>query len=224
MTSTALTELARDPARETSLARHITTRVMGRVVYALTCVESTMDVARGLAATGSPEGTLVLAARQRKGRGRLGRVWESPEGGLYLSLVLRPSRPQEEWPHLSLVTGLACAEAIREACGVCAMIKWPNDLVIGSKKIGGILLETQFGSGFVVLGIGINVGTPANQLPDTAMSLVAAGATHADPMALTGALCHRVETWYETWAVEGFDPVREALRAWMGDVKPLHEG
>jgi BirA family transcriptional regulator, biotin operon repressor / biotin---[acetyl-CoA-carboxylase] ligase len=145
-----------------------------RVLY-FSEVSSTNDLASRLAARGAEEGTVVVAGAQSAGRGRLGRTWFSPPGaGLYLSFILRPDpsparRPGEPRtgtdPVPSLVTltaGVAVAEALRESTGVPAEIKWPNDLVLGIRKLGGILTEAT-GDGaaqrHAVVGIGVNLRT-----------------------------------------------------------------
>ena len=255
----------RDPKLETTLSACIDGRI-GRPVHAFQHVGSTMDVAHELAAAGAEEGTLVWATRQEQGRGRLGRTWLSPEGGLYISILLRPTRPPTELPQLSLVAGLAAAQAIQEHANLFPSIRWPNDLLINGKKVGGILVEASSsvrsglraqgspapalaspprlwpkadrGGGpggqlptalspqpsalYAVIGIGINVTTQLKDLPETATSLSASGAG-CDPCQLTGALCRRFEAWYDVWTSQGFGPIREALRAWMGHFgQPVH--
>lgn len=171
-----------------------------------------MDRAHALAREGAGEGTLVFAARQQQGRGRLGRTWESPEGGVYFSLILRPARSPEEIPQLSLVAGLAAAEAIREVTGLSASIRWPNDLLLEERKVAGILIEAKEPA--VVLGVGINVTTQPTVLPETATSLAAWGAA-CDPYGLAAGVCRRFEGWYDGWSANGFGPIREALRPWL---------
>ena len=132
---------------------------------------STNDDALDLARKGAPEGTVVLAARQTKGRGRLGRTWKSPEGGLYASYVLRPQAPLERVSALSLVVALAVADAL-ERFGVPGVrLKWPNDLLLfddeGAEmgKVAGILLEMSAqmdGVEYVIPGIGLNVNRPVD--------------------------------------------------------------
>ena len=200
----------RDAELESALARHLG----GRPVHAFRQVGSTMEVAHQLAAEGAPEGTLVVAARQEQGRGRLGRTWASPEGGAYLSLILRPTRPSGEVPQLSLVAGLSAAEAIRDAACLYPSIRWPNDLLIRDNKIGGILTEAR--NGAVVVGIGINVSTDPAHLPEGSTSLAAEGASHVSREELIAGLCRRFDAWYDGWTRQGFAPVREALRPWMG--------
>ena len=110
------------------------------------------------------EGTTVATDHQTHGRGRLGRVWEAPPGtGLLFSVLLRPRPPMALWPELSLVAGDAVAAALREQTGVAAELSHPNDVLVGGRKVAGILPEAT--TGRVVLGIGVNVGQTGDQLP-----------------------------------------------------------
>lgn len=118
---------------------------------------STNDDARDLALGGAPPGTAVLAHVQTAGRGRAGRNFLSPKGGLYLSVVLRPRAPPHHWSVLPLVAGAAVASTLRER-GFPVEIKWPNDLMLAGRKLGGLLVESRFGSeAFCVVGIGVNL-------------------------------------------------------------------
>lgn len=118
---------------------------------------STNDDARELAASGAAHGTAVLAARQTRGRGRSGRAWVSPPGGLYLSVVLRPRLPPHRWALLPLAVGNAVVARLREA-GFEADLKWPNDVLLHGRKVGGILMESRLGpEPFVVVGLGLNL-------------------------------------------------------------------
>ena len=218
------TTLQRDPALEAKLAKALGETLRGEV-RAFGRVTSTMDVAHALAQEGVAEGTLVWAQRQEQGRGRLGRVWESPEGGIYCSLIVRPQRPATDMPQLSLLMGLSAAEAIRECAMVSPRVRWPNDLLIGAKKIAGILTEAKDGT--VVIGIGINVSTAPADLPDTATSLAAAGEKNLDLFHLTARLYRRFFRWYDLWSGAGFPPVHEALRPHMalfGEVVHIRAG
>lgn len=148
----------------------------GARVFAYASVSSTNDVAIRLASTGVEEGTTVLADAQRAGRGRQGRAWFSPAGaGLYVSVVLRPRRLL---PQVPLAAGVALADGVKAATGLLVEIKWPNDLVIGRRKLGGILTEAV-GTGervdAVVLGYGINLRAVAlpGELRDRATSIEA---------------------------------------------------
>lgn len=189
-----------------------------------------MDVAHHIAADGAPEGTLIFATRQQQGRGRLGRRWESPEGGLYCSLLLRPQRSVTEIPQLSLVAGLGAAEAIREESHLSPSIRWPNDLLLDGLKVAGILVEASVQrtadsvQNYAIIGVGINVSTHSRQLPESATSLCEAlrssstlNATRypLDPIALTGCLCRHIRAWYDVWQADGFAPIRAALQPYF---------
>jgi len=130
-------------------------------------LSSTNDRARALAAEGAPEGTLVVALEQTKGRGRLERTWASPRGGLYLSLVLRPDEAMLRRSSLALVGGLAASEALDTVGRTATALKWPNDVLLEKKKIGGVLAEVtrERNVNLVVLGVGMNVDTPAEAFP-----------------------------------------------------------
>ncbi len=131
------------------------------------CTGSTNDLALALSNTGTPDSTLVVADSQSAGRGRLeGRTWLSPPGtGLYFSLILRPRLAPADFPKLTLAAGLALCKALESHTHCRPGLKWPNDLFLHGKKCGGILTETQAVAGAgptaVVIGIGLNVNTPA---------------------------------------------------------------
>jgi len=148
----------------------------GQDLRFFTSVGSTNDVADRLALDGAAEGTTIVADTQTAGRGRLGRIWYSPPGaGLYASVVLRPgSTPSPAlW---TLVAGVGLADALRRVSGLNVLVKWPNDLVIGRKKVCGILAEGSASQGsirHVVLGFGVNLRPAAYpaDLADRATSL-----------------------------------------------------
>ena len=119
--------------------------------------DSTSARARALAAAGAPHGTLVTAGEQRAGRGRQGRTWSAPPGrALLMSLVLR------DWPPLLPIAG---AVAVADVAGAVAAIKWPNDVLLGGRKLAGVLAEGRHQEGWVVLGIGLNVAVRPADLP-----------------------------------------------------------
>ncbi len=120
---------------------------------------STQDEAKSRAARGAPEGTLIVAERQTAGRGRLGRSWDSPAGGLWFSLILRPPHLPERVPALTLIAALEWAKLL-EKHGVPARLKWPNDLWVEGKKLAGLLTEMSAETDrvhWVALGVGMNV-------------------------------------------------------------------
>lgn len=149
---------------EVLLKSRLTTKFIGRQIAYYTSVTSTMAVARELAKQGAKEGTIVIADEQTSGRGRLGRTWLSPKGSLALSIVFRP--PLRLLPKLLMLISLAVVSAIRQFCGLKAVIKWPNDILIGGKKVCGILIESEVEGevvNFAIAGIGININlTPAS--------------------------------------------------------------
>lgn len=191
--------------------------VGGRVIRYVR-VSSTQDVARGLAAAGAPEGTVVVAEAQTAGRGRFGRRWHSPPGGgLWMSVILYPERRRGcapvDLPSLSLSCSVAAARALETVAeGFLRVgLKWPNDLVVGSRKLGGILLEGDTGSAAVIAGIGVNLALPAPLPPEAAGAVdlaTAAGRPFAADDVLQ-ALLAELDTCYETWLARGFGPFRE---------------
>ena len=130
---------------------------------------STNDVARDWALAGAPDGALVVAARQTRGRGRRERTWDSPAStGLYASFILRPDWPADQAPNLAIVAGMAAFRALERAGVKNLRMKWPNDVLADGKKICGVLVEPRLGAGrieFAVAGIGINVGQGADDFP-----------------------------------------------------------
>lgn len=127
---------------------------------------STNSALRSLAIQGVEEGTVVIAHMQSKGRGRFDRVWQSPKGGVYLSLLLRPKAPVEKTSLLAFVVALAVTQTVR-SYSVPAHIKWPNDVLVNGKKIAGILLESETSgtrASYVIVGIGVNLNTSLAQL------------------------------------------------------------
>ncbi len=133
----------------------------GQSVHYLESVDSTNTYAKQLAKNGAPEGTVVIAGQQTGGRGRLGRSFASPAGlGLYFSLILRPNCKPEQLMHLTCAAGVAAARAVKMAVGLEPAIKWTNDLVVGKRKLGGILTELSVNAqglvDYAIIGIGIN--------------------------------------------------------------------
>lgn len=153
------------------------------------------------ASEGAAEGLAVVADEQTAGRGRLQRAWSSPKGaGLYFSILLRPTIPQNYWPLITFMAALAVGDALREACGIATDIKWPNDLLSGERKICGILAEaidTPAGRA-VILGIGINLTQNAfpPELATVATSVSEAAGYEADREQILTALLDALSGWY----------------------------
>jgi BirA family biotin operon repressor/biotin-[acetyl-CoA-carboxylase] ligase len=127
-------------------------------------VGSTNDIATELASKGAPSGTVVAADTQTAGRGRLGRGWVSPAGrNLYFSVVLRPQMDIKDAPLITLMCAVEAAVAIKRVTDAEVGLKWPNDLQLHGKKLGGILVESRIGSKgleFIIAGLGVNVNSP----------------------------------------------------------------
>jgi BirA family biotin operon repressor/biotin-[acetyl-CoA-carboxylase] ligase len=157
------------------ISTHLITRILGKKIYYFECLSSTMDLAAELALKNAPEGTVVIAESQSRGRGRLGREWFSPRHkGIYFSVILRPKVAPLQAPVFTLLSAVSVCEAVKRASGLDAQIKWPNDLLLENKKIGGILTELNAEMDevrFVVIGIGINVNNEAKSLLPHATSL-----------------------------------------------------
>ena len=151
------------------LARLGQTRVVGRDIQVFEQTTSTNDVAEKLARDGVPEGAVVFAESQTKGRGRLGRKWQSPtRKGLWFSVLLRPKMRPQEATQLTVASATALRRAIRSVTGLSAEIKWPNDLLIRGKKVVGILTEMSAEVDRVrhlILGIGVDVNQNADEFP-----------------------------------------------------------
>lgn len=170
-------------------------------------VDSTSTYLKTLSAEGAPEGTVVLAERQTAGRGRPGRRFLSAEGGLYMSVLLRPTEPLERLIHLTPAAAVGVLRSVREVCGLEAGIKWTNDLVVGGKKLCGILAERDR-TGAIVFGVGLNCNqlSFAPEIADMATSLRLETGTPADRNRLAGdliqmffTLAHTHQTHKESW-------------------------
>lgn len=190
----------------------------GKIHY-LPSTVSTNDVARDLAEKGAPEGTIVIAESQTRGRGRLDRTWHSPPGtGLYFSIILRPQLDPSDLPKITLLAGIAAAEAIEENTGLRPLIKWPNDLLLEGKKVAGILAELygDITSPYVILGIGINVHTRLEEFPpelqEIATSLAMAGGQNISRTNLMQAVLTHLGRWYELFKKGAFQPILDAWR------------
>jgi BirA family biotin operon repressor/biotin-[acetyl-CoA-carboxylase] ligase len=168
---------------------------------------------------GAPEGQVLVAEVQTAGRGRLGRTWVSvPGASLTFSVLLRPSAvPAERRGWLALLSGVAVASAVRSVSGLPAALKWPNDVLIGDRKLAGILAEQSPTEPALVIGIGINVATPAGALPVTPAglaptSLLAEGAAGIASDVLLTAVLSELERWYLAFTADP-DPQRSGLLA-----------
>jgi BirA family transcriptional regulator, biotin operon repressor / biotin---[acetyl-CoA-carboxylase] ligase len=151
------------------LARIGKTKIVGRDIQVFQETNSTNDVAEKLARDGVAEGVVVFAESQTKGRGRLGRKWISPaRKGLWFSVLLRPQLHPLETTQLTVISATALRRAIKTVCGLNAEIKWPNDILLGGKKVAGILTEMSAEIDrvrHVIIGIGVDVNLDAAEFP-----------------------------------------------------------
>lgn len=175
-------DLDRPPLRPRPLERAL--QPEGWRPEVLATAGSTNAVVVERARAGEPAGLVVVAEQQTAGRGRLDRTWVSPpRAGLTLSVLLRPALPPARWPWLPLLGGLAVATAVRERAELDAVLKWPNDVLVGRRKVCGVLAEVSGTA--VVLGIGLNVTTRADELPHdgaTSLRLEQAATTDRDTL------------------------------------------
>jgi BirA family biotin operon repressor/biotin-[acetyl-CoA-carboxylase] ligase len=180
-------------------------------------LDSTNEEVRRQAETGVTEGLAVLAKLQTAGRGRRGRVWDSPPGNLFLSLLLQPQCTPAQAATLSFLTAVALLEALDLASIPATLTcKWPNDVLVNGAKIAGILLESRTGPdgalGWVTVGIGVNLAWHPAETPYPVTSLAAHGVS-VTPEDFAQWLLARYGYWYGRWQAEGFVPVRAAWLA-----------
>lgn len=177
------------------------TESFGRRVIYLTETHSTMDVARREAEEGAPEGTIIIAEEQTAGRGRFGRTWVSPAGqNLYFTIIARPDVARLR--ALSMASPLAACLAIDANSAVRPQIKWPNDIIVGGKKLGGVLIETELSGEnvrYALIGIGLNVNYRVDDpsIAAIATSLVNEAATAVSRERLLAELLNQFEALYE---------------------------
>jgi BirA family biotin operon repressor/biotin-[acetyl-CoA-carboxylase] ligase len=186
-------------------------------------LSSTQDHAAQLARDATPQGTVVIAEEQTKGRGRMGRKWHSPAGlNLYLTIVLRPSIPIVEVPRLGLMAGIGVAEAVREFAPGMVALKWPNDLWLRGRKAAGMIAEAITDRNnqlnCVLLGIGINVNLKASDIPaalqSKATSIRIETGAPCDRIGLAAALFDRLQIRYTEMELGGFGAIREAWESY----------
>jgi BirA family biotin operon repressor/biotin-[acetyl-CoA-carboxylase] ligase len=187
-------------------------------------IGSTNDEAKALARAGAAAGTLVWAGEQTQGRGRRGRLWLSPPGNLYLSLIMRPAASPTRAAQLGFVAALALAEGIAALCGprLAISCKWPNDVLAAGRKLAGILLESEIADNdavdFVVIGTGANLAFAPRNVEYPATSLAELGFPEIGPARLLQEYVGRFDGWARVWRRDGFAAIREA---WLGHAAGL---
>jgi BirA family biotin operon repressor/biotin-[acetyl-CoA-carboxylase] ligase len=205
-----------------AIRKRLRTAVVGQHLYVFGEVDSTNSVLRALARAGAADGTVVLADGQRQGRGRLGQEWFSPSGvNLYASVLLRDRVRPREAGLISLLAGLALADTVKEL-GVDPAIKWPNDILVERKKIGGSLMECAVRGeavDFLVLGVGVNLNVDPDSLraalgeaATAATSLSAVTGHEIDRNAFAASYLNHLEEWALRRRTCGAAPVLAAWR------------
>ncbi len=181
-------------------------------IVRLATAESTQAVALRLGVEGAMDRTVVVADHQSAGRGRRGRAWtDAPGTSLLASILVRPRVPPSLWPAFSLTTAVAVAEALRRLAGVDARLKWPNDVLVGGRKIAGILLESRIGAAPVLL-IGVGINLAQHEFPPelggraTSVALETGRAVGRD--AMLEAVLEEFDAWRGRLESLGFGPVR----------------
>lgn len=196
----------------------LNTRYIGKEIHYFREVDSTNEVAKKLAREGAPEGTIIIAESQSRGKGRRGKKWISPLGGAWLSIILRPNTLPINAPQLTFIAGVAAAQTIKDEYGLDAGIKWPNDVLIDNKKVCGVLTEisTEIDTiDYIVTGIGIDANIDVNLLPpelrDTTTSIKSELDHDISRMILVQKFLGNFETMYDEFNKGNF---QEILRKW----------
>jgi BirA family biotin operon repressor/biotin-[acetyl-CoA-carboxylase] ligase len=202
----------------TEIKYGLATKSFGKDIHYFDTLSSTMDTAMQLGIKGAAEGTLILAETQQKGRGRMGRSWNSPKyKGIYMSLILKPQIPPNQAPMLTLLSAVGVCEAIGKVTGLEAKIKWPNDIFIHGRKSGGILTELDAETDairFVIIGIGLNVNNDRKSLISGATSLKEETKAPVNRIALLQEALRRIEYNYLLFKKEGAAPIADKWRSY----------
>jgi len=186
-----------------SVLRKLRTKHLGRPLEILDSCTSTNDVAAERANAGAPHGYTVLSEEQTAGRGRQGRSWFSPRGGIWLTTLLRPPLTLGPLNALPIIAALAAAKTINSSLGVKARVRWPNDIFVGGRKLAGVLAETKFKGNrleYALLGVGINANfhsTTLAELSSKATSLEDILGSPVDREAIIALLLLEIENVYE---------------------------
>ncbi len=202
----------------------LATECVGRVIHFQRCVDSTNTMAVVLARDGAEEGTVVVADSQSGGRGRLGRRWYSPEGvNIYTSIIFRPPLPPQDAHKFTFLAGISVAETVERYIPERPALKWPNDILAGGRKLGGILTELSSEAdriNFIVVGIGLNVNMDIKGLPeeirDVATSLKEIAGRDIPRAEVTAGLYYSLEKWYKRFLKDGFQVVLERWKDYFG--------
>jgi BirA family biotin operon repressor/biotin-[acetyl-CoA-carboxylase] ligase len=202
----------------------LATRRLGQSLHYFSEIDSTNAYARRLAEQGVGEGTVIVAEAQTRGRGRSGRSWVSPPFvNLYFSVILRPQLPPVHAPQLTLMAAVALTDTIAEFIPAPPMIKWPNDILVGGKKLAGVLTESSCDSErieFVILGIGVNLNYPVASMPEVirqrATSIASVTKKNVSREAFMRRLIQDLDRCYGELEEVGFDALAARWEALFG--------
>jgi len=196
------------------------TDFIGQKIHYFSKVTSTNDIAKKLAVKEAKEGTVVIAEVQSRGKGRLGRKWVSPKGGIWFSVILRPKVSPQEALKLTFMTAAAVAKAIKKMFVLNAEVKWPNDVLLDGKKVCGILTEMSTRDDavdFVVVGIGINANVNVDLFPEDLRSAVTSlkeeMAEEVELERFLRVLLEELEHHYKVFIRKEFDLILEEWRS-----------
>jgi BirA family biotin operon repressor/biotin-[acetyl-CoA-carboxylase] ligase len=177
--------------------------------------EESCDSTQLMLDSSSPEGAVAVSDEQTSGRGRLGRSWQAPPGTAILCSVLLRPPAKRRLQELSLIGGMAAADAVEDVLELAAQIKWPNDVMVNRRKVAGVLADAREGA--IVLGIGINVNQVREQLPadarTPAASLRTIDGVARERAPILAVLLDRLESHYDAWCKAGIDAVYDFLGA-----------
>jgi BirA family biotin operon repressor/biotin-[acetyl-CoA-carboxylase] ligase len=196
---------ANEPDFKTELGKLLKTNRLGKSIHAFDEQDSTQDYANALPNIESVHGTIVIARKQKMGKGRMGRSWISPKGGLWMSIIFRPEFSVNSIIFTQFMGSLAIAEAIMEVTNIRCTLKWPNDILINEKKVCGILVDVNLESEdkIIVMGVGLNANIETSLVNDNltddsikATSLKKEYGNEIDLVNLTKAIIDRVEYYY----------------------------
>lgn len=202
------------------VTKYLQAEILGHPILYFSELTSTNEIAKELAVRGAREGTAILAETQTTGKGRLGRRWISPEGGLWLSIIFRPKIEAKHAPKLTLMASVAVAKTINGIFQSDAQIKWPNDVVINHKKVCGVLTDAKTDAeklDFVVVGVGINANFNLDVLPtyirDRSTTLKEELGREIERETLLRELLEQFEFYYKLFTERKFDTI---LKEWRG--------
>ena len=212
-----------EPIRLQRIKEELLTKLIGKTIHYFSEVSSTNDLAKEMAAIGAKEGTVIIAETQTSGKGRIGRKWASPRGGIWLSTILRPKLSAKDVPKLTLMTSLVVAKTTSQLFNLKTEVKWPNDVLVNAKKVCGILTEANTSgdiTNFVVVGIGINANIELDSLPkqvrENATSLKHELKREIDREQFLRVLLEKMEHYYIMLAEGKFNPILKEWKSLCG--------